>query len=84
MKLNLEYLQGIGVRQEESEIFHEGHGPAHEGLRKGLVPAHINEKLHKGLVPAHNDEELHKGIGPAHDDEGLRKGLVPTHDNGRN
>jgi hypothetical protein len=79
-KLDLEHLQGIRVHQEESERFHEGHGPAHEELCKGLVPAHVDEKLHKRLVPAHDDKELCKGIGPAHNDEGLCKGLVPAHD----
>ncbi len=83
-KLDLEYLQGIRVCQEESERFHEGHGPAHEGLREGLVPAHLDEELREGLVPAHDDEELHEGIGPAHDDEGLREGLVPAPNDGRN
>ncbi len=82
-KLDLEYLQGIGVCQEESERFHEGHGPAHERLREGLVPAHVDEELHKGLVPAHDEEKLRKGIGPAHNDEVLRKGLVPAHEDGR-
>jgi hypothetical protein len=47
-KLDSEYLQGIGVCQEESERFHEGHGPAHVGLREGLVPAHANEELREG------------------------------------
>ena len=83
-KLDLEYLQGIGVCQEESERFHEGHGPAHEGLCKGLVPAHIDEKLRKGLVPAHNNEELREGIGPAQDNEGLHEGLVTAYDDRKN
>ncbi len=82
-KVDLEYLQCIGVCQEESERFHEGHGPAHEGLHKGLVPAHIDEELREGLVPAHNEEELRKGIGPAHNNEVLREGLVPACNDGR-
>ncbi len=83
-KLDLEYLQGIGVHQEESERFHERHGPAHEWLCEGLVPAHVNENLREGLVLAHGDEELHEGIGPAHEDEELCKGLVPAHKDGSN
>jgi hypothetical protein len=71
MKLDLEYLQGIGVCQEESERFHEGQGPAHEGLCKGLVPAH-------------NNEELREGIGPAQDNEGLHEGLVTAYDDRKN
>ncbi len=51
-KLDLEYLQDIGVCQEELERFHEGYGQAHEGLRKGLVPAHDDEELREGLGPA--------------------------------
>ncbi len=83
-KLDLKYLQGIGVCQEESERFNEGHGLAHEGLHEGLVPAHTDEELCEGLVPAHDNEESREGIGPAHDDEVLHEGLVPAHDNGRN